>query len=134
CSSGSLRRDGSIATVERALGDRLVAIYERTQPHVPDFQVDEVRVLAEQGTVDAIIGMGGGSPIGLAKAVSFALEEQGSSSSKGIVGTNMVGASSVGAGMAPARGATTNQRELQDVPAMFVQPRVPVVAIPTTYA
>src|SRR5712692_9375397 len=36
CSSGSLRRDGSVGAIESALGDRLVAIYERTQPHVPD--------------------------------------------------------------------------------------------------
>ncbi len=79
CSSGSLRRDGSIAAIENALGKRLVAVYERTQPHVPDFQVAEAQELAWENTVDAIIGMGGGSPIGMAKAVSFALEEQGSS-------------------------------------------------------
>ena len=76
CSSGSLRRDGSIAAVENALGERLVGIYERTQSHVPDFQVAEVLELAEQHEVDALIGMGGGSPLGLAKAVSLALEEK----------------------------------------------------------
>ncbi len=76
CSSGSLRRDGSIAAIESALGERLVAIYERTQSHVPDFQVAEALELAEQHEVDALIGMGGGSPLGLAKAVSFALEEK----------------------------------------------------------
>src|SRR6266702_3137135 len=76
CSSGSLRRDGSIAAVENALGERLVGIYERTKSYVPDFQVAEVLELAEQHEVDALIGMGGGSPLGLAKAVSFALEEK----------------------------------------------------------
>lgn len=75
CSSGSLRRDGAIAAVENALGDRLVAIYERAQPHVPELQVAEVQKLAEQREVDVLIGMGGGSPLGLAKAVSFALEQ-----------------------------------------------------------
>lgn len=74
CSSGSLRRDGTIEALEKGLGGRLVVVYERTQPHVPDFQVDEARGLAEEREADAIIGMGGGSPIGMAKAVSFALE------------------------------------------------------------
>ena len=68
CSSGSLRRDGSIAAVENALGERLVGIYERTQSHVPDFQVAEVLELAEQHEVDALIGMGGGSPLEIGRA------------------------------------------------------------------
>ena len=76
CSSGSLRRDGSVALVERALGERLVVTYEHVQPHVPDFQVAEAVKLALEWKVDAIIGLGGGSPIGMAKAVAFALEEQ----------------------------------------------------------
>jgi maleylacetate reductase len=76
CSTGSPRRDGSIALVERALGERLVAIYEHVQPHVPDFQVAEAVELALERKVDAIIGLGGGSPIGMAKAASFALEER----------------------------------------------------------
>lgn len=76
CSTGSLRRDGSIALVERTLGERLVVTYEHVQPHVPDFQVAEAVELALEWKVDAIIGLGGGSPIGMAKAVSFALEER----------------------------------------------------------
>ena len=76
CSSASLRRDGTIAAIESALGDRLVAIYDRTQSHVPESQVSEAVELAERGEVDALIGLGGGSPLGMAKAVSFALEER----------------------------------------------------------
>ncbi len=76
CATGSLRRDGSVALIERALGERLVATYEYVQPHVPDFQVAEAVELALEWKVDAIIGLGGGSSIGMAKAVSFALEEQ----------------------------------------------------------
>ncbi len=76
CSTGSLRRDGTIASLEEALGERLVGMYDHVQPHVPDFQVDEVVALAVGRKVDAIIGLGGGSPIGMAKAVSFALEKQ----------------------------------------------------------
>ena len=76
CSTGSLRRGGHIATLEKALGSRLVAIYEHVQPHVPDFQVVEALELASEKEIDALIGMGGGSPIGMAKAVSMALEEK----------------------------------------------------------
>jgi len=76
CSTGSLRRGGHIASLEKALGSRLVAIYEHVQPHVPDFQVEEALALASEEEIDALIGMGGGSPIGMAKAVSLALEEK----------------------------------------------------------
>ncbi len=76
CSTGSLRRGGQIATLEKALGSRLVAVYEYVQPHVPHFQVVEALELANQMEIDALIGMGGGSPIGMAKAVSNALEEK----------------------------------------------------------
>ena len=76
CSTGSLRRGGHIAMLEKALGSRLVAVYEHVQPHVPDFQVVEALELASEMEIDALIGMGGGSPIGMAKAVSMALEEK----------------------------------------------------------
>src|SRR5438105_5804428 len=76
CSTGSLRRDGTIGNVESMLGHRLVATYEHVQPHVPDFQVAEALALADANEIDAVIGLGGGSPIGMAKAVSLALEEK----------------------------------------------------------
>ena len=76
CSSKSLRRDGSIAAIERALDNRLVATYDQTLSHLPEAQVNDAVELAERYEVDAIIGLGGGSPLGMAKAVSFALEEK----------------------------------------------------------
>src|SRR5205809_3022961 len=76
CSTGSLRRDGSIAMVEVVIGKRLVATYDHVQPHVPDFQVVEATALAHENGVDAVIGLGGGSAIGMAKAVSLSLEEK----------------------------------------------------------
>jgi alcohol dehydrogenase class IV len=76
CSTGSLRREGHIAMLEKVLGSRLVAVYEHVQPHVPDFQVVEALELASEKEIDALIGMGGGSPIGMAKAVSMAFEEK----------------------------------------------------------
>ncbi len=98
CSTGSLRRGGQTGALEKALGERLVAIYERVQPHVPDFQVAEILEIARSSDVDAIIGLGGGSSTGMAKAVSFALEQAEETSSNG------------------------------------ERARVPVIAIPTTYA
>ena len=53
------------------LGKKLVAVFEHVQPHVQDHQVQEALALAQQKNVDAIIGLGGGSPIGMAKAVGF---------------------------------------------------------------
>src|SRR5438132_672057 len=76
CSTGSLQRDGTITRLQSMLGEQLVAIYAHVQPHVPDFQVTEALNIANEHEIDAVIGMGGGSPIGMAKAVSLALEEK----------------------------------------------------------
>jgi alcohol dehydrogenase class IV len=76
CSTGSMQRGGHIAKVERALGARLISTYANVQPHVPESQVAEVLELAQQQQIHALIGMGGGSAIGIAKAISFTLEEQ----------------------------------------------------------
>ncbi len=76
CASPSLRANGHVATIEAALGPRLAAVYERTQSHVLDFQLAEALDMAAAAHIDAVIGLGGGSPIGLAKAVSLALEER----------------------------------------------------------
>lgn len=70
CSSRSLRRNGHLSRVEDALGGRLAATYEHTLPHVPEAQVAEAVALARERAADAVIGLGGGSAIGLAKAVS----------------------------------------------------------------
>lgn len=98
--TGSARRSGRAARVEALLGQRLAATFDQTQPHVPAEQVEQALALARDRGVEAILGLGGGSAIGLAKAVSHALEAQTSLAS----------------------------------PAPAPQPRVPVAAIPTTYA
>jgi maleylacetate reductase len=69
------RSRGMIAPIERALGERITCVFERVQPHVPEADVKEATALAEQHGVDALIGLGGGSAVGIAKAVSMALEE-----------------------------------------------------------
>jgi maleylacetate reductase len=74
CSTGTLRRDGTVGTIEEVLEERLVAGYDHVQPHVPDFQVVEATSIAYENEIDAVIGLGGGSSIGMAKAVSISLE------------------------------------------------------------
>src|SRR5260370_5081359 len=76
CSTGSQRRNGHITAIENVLGDRLVATFESVAPHVPDVQVAEISSLAYDSKIDALIGLAGGSPIGMAKAVSMAVEDE----------------------------------------------------------
>jgi alcohol dehydrogenase class IV len=101
--SASARRSGLLASLEGILGERLVASYGPVREHVPGVQVDEAVKLAEEQRVDVVLGLGGGSPLGLAKAVRFALDER--------QGVDQSSKSSV-----------------------LAQSRVPMIAIPTTYA
>src|SRR5215469_15387685 len=70
------RARGQVAAVEDSLGDRLKAVYAEVEPHVPEARVLEAVELGQRHDVDAVIGLGGGSSIGTAKAVSIALEER----------------------------------------------------------
>jgi alcohol dehydrogenase class IV len=104
CTTPSLRKNGTLTKIEQALGNRLVAICEAVSPHVQASEVADALKVAERSRVDAMIGLGGGSPIGMAKAVSVNLE-----------------ALRAGVEVLPARYPTE-------------QPTVPNIAIPTTYA
>ncbi|HLZ25531.1 MAG TPA: iron-containing alcohol dehydrogenase [Ktedonobacterales bacterium] len=103
CTTRSQRANGHVARVEALLSDRLAGMYDSAAPHVPDAQVAEVVVAADSLAVDALIGLGGGSALGLAKAASWRMEVLHPPASTQI--------------SPPAASA-----------------RVPVVAIPTTYA
>src|SRR3972149_3616637 len=70
CTNRSMRGRGGAALIEAILGDRLVVVFDQVQPHIQDVQVVEALALAVEKAVEAIIGMGGGSPIGMAKAVA----------------------------------------------------------------
>ncbi len=76
CTIPRFQTSGLVARLEHILGGRLVVGYSQVQPHVPQHQVEAALALAVEQNVDAVIGLGGGSPIGMAKAVSLALEEQ----------------------------------------------------------
>jgi maleylacetate reductase len=73
CTNHSMQVRGHVDSIKSTLGEDLVATFDRVQPHVQDIQVDQVRELATKHEIDAIIGMGGGSPIGMAKAVAYTL-------------------------------------------------------------
>jgi maleylacetate reductase len=104
CTSQSQQRNGRVDHIATILGSRLVTTYAEAQAHVPDFQVAEALSLAEAHGAQAIIGLGGGSPIGLAKAVSLALE------------------------------ARRAEQDVARAAFPTDQPLVPTIAIPTTYA
>src|SRR5512142_254950 len=76
CTSRSQRSNGRVADLQEAVGDKLVATMDAVQPHVQDVQLDEAVALADASKVDAIIGLGGGSPIGMAKAAAYTLEKK----------------------------------------------------------
>jgi maleylacetate reductase len=76
CTIPRFQRSGLVSRLQDILGRRLVASYAQAQPHVPQDQVEAALSLAVEHNVEAIIGLGGGSPIGLAKAVSLAFEER----------------------------------------------------------
>src|SRR2546426_11633387 len=59
------------ARVREALGDGLVGTYSRSQPHVPEATAEEVAKEARSRKADALVGLGGGRPIGTAKAAAF---------------------------------------------------------------
>src|SRR5579859_6648471 len=67
CTTRTQRANGHVARVEALLSDRLAGMYDSAAPHVPDAQVAEVVVAADSLAVDALIGLGGGSALGLAK-------------------------------------------------------------------
>ncbi len=110
CTTAHSRARGYVAPIEAALGEHLLVTYEHVLPHVPELQVAEAAALAAEHQVDAIIGLGGGSSIGTAKAVSRAWEARRRKS--------------------PAQA----QAQHAHVPSPIDQPLVPVIAIPTTYA
>jgi maleylacetate reductase len=73
CTSHSMRAGGQVSKVESNLGEKLVTIFDRVQPHVQNVQVRDVLALAQEKDVDAILALGGGSPVGMAKAVGHQL-------------------------------------------------------------
>lgn len=102
CTTPSMLSRKEFTTFCGELADRLAAVYGTVRPHVLEAQLTEALELAQKVHADAVIGIGGGSSIGMAKAISHNLEQE----TQGITGNSLP----------------------------IDQPRVPVIAIPTTYA
>jgi maleylacetate reductase len=73
CTNPSVRASESFTFVEAALREHLVAVFDHVVAHVQDVQLKEALEFAIECQVDGVIGMGGGSPIGMAKAIGFEL-------------------------------------------------------------
>ena len=68
----SLRDSPGARQVRSALGDALAAEFDDVLPHVPKEAVAAARSLAEQHQVNVVVAIGGGSAIGVGKAVVLA--------------------------------------------------------------
>jgi alcohol dehydrogenase class IV len=73
--SGSHVRNGNAGVVESALGSEIAASSTSIQPHVQQEQVDEILEIARLNEIDAIVALGGGSVIGMGKAISDRMHE-----------------------------------------------------------
>jgi maleylacetate reductase len=81
CTTRQSRSRGHVAPIEDTLAGLLAITYEQVEPHVPEIRVAEAVALAAEHKIDAVIGLGGGSSIGMAKAISRGLHEQGNNQS-----------------------------------------------------
>lgn len=70
----SQRANGNVARVENLLGAKLAAVFDATQPHVPQSNVDATIQLARETNAEVLIALGGGSAIGVAKATAHSLQ------------------------------------------------------------
>ncbi len=72
--TGSSLASGRVGqTVREALGRMMVGMFSAARPHVPVETAEQVADEARSLNADVLIGLGGGSPIGTAKAAVFRL-------------------------------------------------------------
>jgi maleylacetate reductase len=69
----SQRMNGTVGRIEQHLENKLAAVFDATQQHVPQANVDTVVEMAQAHRADVLLALGGGSAIGAAKATSHAL-------------------------------------------------------------
>ncbi len=125
--SGTYARNGTVERLRAALGERLVAVFDGVRPHVPDDAVAAALTAAVEARASMVIGQGGGSALGTAKALAVALHDQQIASPL----SSSPGIGSPGPGSAPDRPLTDDSSGAASRPATTA---VPLVAIPTTYA
>ncbi len=66
----SQRANGHVAQLENLLGEKLFAIFDTAQPHVPQANVDATMQIAREKNADVLIALGGGSALGVAQATA----------------------------------------------------------------
>jgi maleylacetate reductase len=71
---GSQGHPEGVRRMAAHLGDRVVATYLTTRPQVPREVADEATERARVREVDWLVAVGGGTPIGVAKAVALSLQ------------------------------------------------------------
>src|SRR3989440_3919123 len=103
------------ARVREARGDGLVGTYSRSQPHVPEATAEEVAGEAHARKADALVGLGGGSPIGTAKAAAFRLQEAGDPSRGPACFVAAVPTTYAGSEVTPVLGTTDLERGRKSV-------------------
>jgi len=107
---------GSVgARVREALGDGLVGSYTGSRPHVPAQTADEVAKEAHTLRANALVGLGGGSPIGTAKAAAFRLQELDSSGRGSACFVAAVPTTYAGSEVTPVFGTTDLERGRKSV-------------------
>jgi alcohol dehydrogenase class IV len=74
CSRSLNRNTDEIEQVRRALGSKLVGVYDGMPPHAPRSAVLEAAAQARAAGCDLIVGIGGGSIIDAGKIVAMCLE------------------------------------------------------------
>ena len=101
--------------VTKALGDALVGTYARSQPHVPQETAQEVAEDARSAGADVLVGLGGGSPIGTAKAAAFRLMEGRPSPTDSTCIVAAVPTTYAGSEVTPVFGTTDRERGRKSV-------------------
>lgn len=132
CTISRLQLNGVAALVEEVCSGSLVVTYGDVEPHVPEHLVEEALALARQFQVDAIIGLGGGSPIGMAKAVCLEIDAQrlgqmgaGLPPAQPLVPVIAIPTTYAGSEMTPVYGVTRKQADGSTAKATVRDPRVP---------
>ena len=64
-------RSSHAASIREALGARLAGAFDRAALHVPSERIREALDIVDRVRPDALLTLGGGSPVGLAKAVAL---------------------------------------------------------------
>ena len=108
-----------------ALGAMLVGTYASSEPHVPTSTADVVASEARRLEADVLVGVGGGSPIGTAKAAAFRLgtSERGEDAANCYVAA--VPTTYAGSEVTPVFGTTDVARGRKEVlRAVWVRPRL----------